>query len=82
MLLNNEIKIIVTNDGKTNNVSLSLNPKYKLNDVMTCIEMAQNTLKDSLGEYIKNKGGVTEKEFNKMMEIITLEDIYATKESN
>jgi hypothetical protein len=77
MLLNNEIKITVTNDGKSNNVQLSLNPKYNLNDVMTCIQMAQNTLKDSLGEYIKNKCGVTEKELDEILKTITLEELYA-----
>jgi len=77
MLLNNEIKITVTNNGKSNNVQLSLNPKYNLNDVMTCIQMAQNTLKDSLGEYIKNKCGVTEKELDEILKTITLEELYA-----
>lgn len=46
MLLNNEIKITITNDGKNNNVQLSLNQKYKLNEVMTSIQMAENTLED------------------------------------
>lgn len=55
MLLNNEIKITVTNDGKDNNVSLSLNTKDTFNDVMTCIEMAKNTLRDAFREYIKKK---------------------------
>ena len=81
MLLNNEIKITVTNDGKSNNVALSLNPKYNLNDVMTCIQMAQNTLRDALGEYLKNKVTVTEKEFEKLLKTITLEKIYGSKES-
>ena len=76
MLLNNEIKITVTNDGKSNNAQLSLNPKYNLNDVMTCIQMAQNTLKDSLGEYIKNKGAVTEKELEEIIKTVTLEELY------
>lgn len=82
MLLNNEIKITVTNNGKDNNVQLSLNPKYTLSDVMTCIQMANNTLRDALGEYIKKKGGVTEKEFEKIMKTVTLEEIYATKEKS
>jgi len=81
MLLNNEIKITVTNDGKSNNVQLSLNPKDNLNDVMTCIQMANNTLRDMLGEYIQNKGGVTEKELEKLLKTITLEEIYGGKES-
>lgn len=81
MLLNNEIKITVTNDGKSNNIQLSLNPKDTLNDVMTCIQMANNTLRDMLGEYIKNKGGVTEKELEILLKTITLEEIYGSKES-
>lgn len=76
MLLNNEIKITVTNDGKSNNVALSLNPKDKFSDVMTCIEMASNTIKDSLGQYLKNKGTVTDSELNKLLKTITLEEIY------
>lgn len=76
MLLDNEIKITVTNNGKSNNVELSLNSKYTLNDVMTCIQMANNTLTDALGEYIKNRGAVTEKEFEKILKTITLEEIY------
>ena len=77
MLLNNEIKIIVTNNGKDNNVQLSLDPNYKLKDVMTCIQMASNTLRDILGEYLKGRGGVTEKEFEELLKTITLEDVYA-----
>jgi retron-type reverse transcriptase len=77
MLLDKEIKITVINNGKSNNVQLSLNPSYNLNDVMTCIQMAQNTLKDSFGEYIKNKGGVTEKELEERIKTITLEELYA-----
>lgn len=79
MLLNNEIKITVTNDGETNNVALSLNTKDTFNDVMTCMEMANNTLRDAFGEYIKNKGGVTDSELNKLLKTITLEKIYAAK---
>ena len=77
MLLNNEIKISVTNNGKDNNVQLSLDPSYKLKDVMTCIQVASNTLRDMLGEYLKDKGGVTEKEFEELFKTITLEDVYA-----
>lgn len=76
MLLNNEIKIIVTNDGKNNNVQLSLNQKYKLNEVMTAIQMAQNTLRDSLGKYLESRDKMTEKEFEELFKTITLEDLY------
>ena len=76
MLLNNEIKIIVTNNGKDNNLQLSLDPNYKLQDVMTCIQMASNTLRDMLGEYLKGRGGSTEKEFEELFKTITLEDVY------
>lgn len=75
MLLNNEIKITVTNDGKSNNVQLSLDQKYKLNEVMTAIQMAQNTLKDSLGRYIKSKGKITEKDLEELIKTITLEQL-------
>lgn len=76
MLLNNEIKITVTNDGKNNNVKLSLNQKYKLNEVMTAIQMAQNTLRDSLGKYLESRDKMTEKDFEELFKIITLEDLY------
>jgi ABC-type transport system involved in cytochrome bd biosynthesis fused ATPase/permease subunit len=76
MLLNNEIKITVTNNGENNNVSLSFNNKDKFSDVMTCLQMASNTLRDTLGECIKNKGDVTDKELYKILKTITLEDIY------
>jgi arginine decarboxylase-like protein len=79
MLLNNEIKITVTNDGKNNNVALSLNTKDTFNDIMTCIEMSKNTLRDAFGEYIKNKGGVTDSELEILLKTITLDEIYATK---
>ena len=82
MLLNNEIKITITNDGENNNLNLVLNIKDTFSDVMTCIEMAKKSLRDSLGEYIKIKGGVTEKELDEILKTITLEEIYATKESN
>lgn len=78
MLLNNEIKITVTNNGKSNDVSLSLNPKDKVSDIMTCIEMASNTIRDSLGVYLKSKGTVTESELNKLLKTITLEEIYGS----
>ena len=69
MLLNNEIKITVTNNGKDNNVQLSLDPNYKLRDVMTCIQMASNTLRGMLGEYLKDRDGATEKEFDDIFKL-------------
>ena len=81
MLLDNEIKIIVTNDGVGNNLSLEFNIKDKFNDIMTCIQMASNTLRDALGEYIKNKGGVTDEELDYLLKNITLEEIYGSKET-
>jgi hypothetical protein len=75
MLLNNEIKITVTNDGKNNSVQLSLNSKDKLEDVITAIQMAQNTLRDSLGKYIESKGKVTEQDLENIFKTITLEEL-------
>lgn len=79
MLLNNEIKITVTNDGENNNLSLSLNTKDTFNEVMTCIEIAKENLTDALGEYLKSKGGITEKKFDKLIKTLTLEEIYENK---
>lgn len=76
MLLNNEIKITITNDGKNNNVQLSLNQKYKLNEVMTSIQMAENTLRDSLSKYLEIRDKITEIEFEELLKTITLEDLY------
>lgn len=76
MLLNNEIKITITNDGKNNNVQLSLNQKYKLNEVMTSIQMAQNTLRDRLSKYLEIRDKITEIEFEELLKTITLEDLY------
>lgn len=76
MLLDNEIKITITNDGKNNNVQLSLNQKYKLSEVMTSIQMAQNTLRDSLSKYLKSRDKITETEFEELLKTITLEDLY------
>lgn len=76
MLLNNEIKITVTNNGEINTTKLGLNPKDKFLDIMTCLQLASNTIKDALGEYIKNKGGVTDKELDDILKTITLEEIY------
>lgn len=79
MLLNNEIKITVINDGEKNNLSLALNIKDNFSDVMTCIEMAKNALRDALGRHIENKGGVTEKELDILLKTITLEEIYGSE---
>ena len=76
MLLNNEIKITVTNNGEINTTSLRFNPKDKFSDVMTCLQLASNTIRDTLGEYIKNKGGVTDKELDDILKTITLQEIY------
>lgn len=76
MLLNNEIKIAVTNNGEINTTSIGFNPKDKFLDIMTCLQLASNTIKDALGEYIKNKGGVTDKELDDILKTITLEEIY------
>ncbi len=81
MLLNNEIKITVTNNGEINTTSIGFNPKDKFLDVMTCLQLASNTIRDVLGEYIKNKGGVTDKELDDILKTITLEEIYVTKEN-
>ena len=79
MLLNNEIKITITNDGKDNNLELTLNPKDNFNDVITCIQMAKNSLTDALGRYIESKGGVKEEELDSLLKTITLEEIYEDK---
>jgi len=77
MLLNNEIKITVTNNGEINTTSIGFNPKDKFLDIMTCLQLASNTMRDVLGEYIKNKGGLTDKELDDILKTITLEEIYA-----
>ncbi len=79
MILDNEIKIIVTNDGIGNNLSLEFNIEDKFNDIMTCIQMASNTLRNALGEHIKNKGGVTDEELDYLLKNITLKEIYGSK---
>ena len=78
MLLDNKIKITVTNDGKENKVSLSLNYEDKFMDVMTSIEMAQNTLRDAIGNYIKNKKVLSNKELDTILNSITLKEIYGS----
>lgn len=37
------------------------------------------SLVDTLENYLKNKGGTTEKKFDKLIKTLTLEDLYATK---
>jgi hypothetical protein len=77
MLLNNEIKITITNNGKENNMELTLDSKDKFSDIATCLEMAKESLTEVLGKYLKNKGGVTESELEDILKTITLEEIYA-----
>lgn len=81
MLINTEIKINVTNDGKINNTEVTTNVNQDYKDVLLAIKFAEKALTDMFFSFCaENK--ITDKE--KALELystITLETLYATKES-
>ena len=75
MLINVEIGIKTVNDGKENNVELSLNREDKLLHVMMCLEMASSQVKSQLYAYAKRQGIEDEDSFSKMHREITVEEL-------
>ena len=80
MLLNLHFKITVDNNGKENNLRIEAERTQNYMELMTALKLAEKTLKESLTTYFEKTGKLTEKEFDKKIKELTLEDIYATKE--
>lgn len=79
MLIETELKIKVTNDGKSNNVELSFNPKDKLQDVLTVLKLAEKSIHKGIEEHLLRNEKLTESELPEMLREITLEELYAGK---
>lgn len=75
MLLNIEIKIKVTNNGKTNTTGVTIDKDKKICEVFTALELARRNTMKMLEDYIKTKGKISESEFDKLYNSLTLEDL-------
>jgi len=76
MLLNPHFKITVDNDGEKNNLRIEADRTQNYLELATALKIAEKTLKESLINYFEKNGKITEKEFDKKMKELTLEDIY------
>lgn len=76
MLLDLEIKIKITNDGKNNNLQIIINPDVLLKDMGTALEMAKKDVVRMLEMAIQKEddGTVTEEGFKKIYDTITVGD--------
>jgi len=74
MLLNLEIKVIATNNGKDNEVSVSGDISLSIMELLTTLHMAKQNYLEMLKVYVNSnfKKEPTEKQLQK----ITLKDIY------
>lgn len=76
MLLDLELKLKITNDGKNNNLQIIINPDVLLKDMGTAIELAKYDVVRMLEQTITKNGdgSVTEEEFKKIYDTITVGD--------
>lgn len=84
MLLNTDIQIVVTNDGKTNNVSTKADLNLKFQDVLTSMKLAEKNYIDMFSLMVKNKyGKLSKTQIDKVYANTTLQDLfdYAQKEA-
>jgi len=84
MLLNTNIEIVVTNDGKTNNVSTKADLNLKFQDVLTSMKLAEKNYIDMFTVMVKNKfGKLSKTQIDKVYANTTLQDLfdYAQKEA-
>lgn len=74
MLLNLELKLKITNDGKNNYVSIIADKDIKVKDIATAIAMAAETPSSMLSSYIKKKD-IPANQVNKVINSITLGEL-------
>lgn len=76
MLLDLELKIKITNNGKENNVDLIVNSKHKIIDSLTALELAKKNITNIIEIYITEKyGTISESKFDEIIKTITLEEM-------
>lgn len=81
LLLNTELEIKITNDGKDNLVSFGCDKNTTVKEVMVSLGLVKKDIEASIEMYLlktnKERGQqITESEFKKLFETITLEEVY------
>lgn len=77
-LLNTEITIIITNDGKENTINISTNQDNLVRDTLFAIKMAENTMSEVLKNYADKKQNgkkLTDKVSEKLFNTLTLKQL-------
>lgn len=75
MLLNLDLKIKVTNDGKINTVTITTDIDSKLQDVGTALEIAKENIYNSLYQYANRRGINSEKKYVELYKTIKFKDL-------
>lgn len=76
MLLDLDITIKVTNNGKDNTVEVKTKPTNKFIHVATAIELASQAQKQLITQYVADKGKVlAEKEADVFIRTATMQDL-------
>lgn len=77
-LLNTEITIIITNDGKENTINISTNQDNLVRDTLFAIKMAENTMSEALKNYADKKQNgkkLTDKASEKLFNTLKLKEL-------
>lgn len=78
MLLNIELTIKITNDGKNiNSTGVTIDKKEKVFDALTALEMGKESVLTGFKNYISKKyGSITEKQYDEISKNLTFEEMY------
>ena len=78
MILNIELTIKITNDGKNiNNTDVFFDKNQKVFDALTALEMGKESVLAGLETYITAKyGSITEKQYDEISKNLTFEEMY------
>lgn len=78
MLINTDINIKLTNDGKKNKTELKANKDSSIKEIAVAIEMANQTLTQAFENYLVKKfpEGFTDEQWIAEWEVLTINDIF------
>ena len=76
MLLNTELKISVTNDGKENKTEVTANINQSYKEVLVAIKLAEKMYTEMFLNFLREKGVENKEEALKLYNEIKLEELY------
>lgn len=76
MLINTDIKIVVTNDGKENRAELKTNQETLVKDILISLKLGEGVITTALANYLEKKPKkLTENQFEKLFSKLKLNEL-------